>query len=333
MPPLAERLPDFRTAGTCLARAVGIHLNKHTLGTLSLIRDHVQELPPARIVNRLGKVVVFNHALDVQFLSRDQPVSVNQGTAQVVVEICSLPTNKTVGALQQHHGIPSALRAFLAPRYAPLCHSQGTLGVPVVARVGYFGSVAQRGEARQADIDTDHVRAERQRLGLNLAQEHRKPVSRLALDSERFNLALNRARNLDSDFPDLRDSQPVSAQSVPDLPKRQTVVATKGTKAWKPSFLTRLDATKESLERNIDALQGVFQCVTPHVGYVLSLGFYLRQLNGLIEVTDRFAFETPCFASLLQSRVIQLRADRKVAVKCLNLSLRWVDSVAVSLYH
>lgn len=330
MPPLAKRLSYVRTACTRLTRTVGVHLNKHTSGTFSLVRDHVHKLCPTSIENTLGKIGSC-HPLDVQILSRYQAVSVNQGSAQVVVKIRPLPLDTAISTLKQRYGISSPLRTSLTPRYAPLRHSQGALGFPVIAWVDYFRSIAQGGEVRQANVDPDHAGIERQRLRLNLAGEQRKPVANLALDGQRLNLACQWAMQFNSHLPDLRQSETIPFQSVPNVPKRQTVIALCRTKARESRLLARPNTAEEGFKRKVYPLQSIFQRSSRNTGNVRAIWLDVLQLQCLVKVGDRLPLKSPCVAPFLKRGIVKFRADRKVFIKGVSFALGRIDSILESL--
>lgn len=85
MPALAKCLSDFCPTQAGLRSASRIHSNKHTPSIFRFVRDHVQELPPASIVNRLAHSSA-SKPLNVQILSGDQSILVDQSARQLMVK-------------------------------------------------------------------------------------------------------------------------------------------------------------------------------------------------------------------------------------------------------
>lgn len=332
VPTVGQRLANFYATETGLTRTRRVYLNKHTLGAFSLIRDHVQESPPASIVNTLGKTGSCQ-SLDVQILSRDQTVGVNHGTAQIVVKIRPLSAYQSMSRLKQHYRIPSALRASLTPRYAPLRYSQGAFGFPVIAGVGYLRSVAQGGEVGQSDIDPDHVRIEWQWLGFYIAREQCKPVPALALNGERLNSSVKWSMEVNSHGSDLRYSQSVSLYYDTNLAQRKTIVPSERAKSRIPRPFTAFHTTKKPLKRLIYTPDHVFQCLSVQGRYIWARLSYIRQLINLIEATYGFAFKSPSVAPLLKRGVVKFAANRKLRTHYLNLMFGGIDPKLESLDH
>lgn len=332
MPPLAESLSDLRSACTCLTCALGIHLNKHPPSFFRFVRDEVQELPPASIVNRLSKTTSC-HAFDVQFLRCNQPVVVDELARNPMVEVGTLLADQSRRRSEQSYGLSPSLGAFLSPCNTPLGDPQGRLRLSVIARVVNGLPIAQSGERRQADIDANHVGVKGQRHGFNFTSKQGEPVSALALDCESLDCSVNRSIQLNSHVADFGQSQPVTCQRLSNLPKGNAVVSSERSETWVSRFLPSFHPAKERLECFVYAGNHVLKNSGVDVRYVATILPDFRQLINLIKSAYRLAFQLPRFASFLQSRIEQLTANSKLICERLRLSFRRVNPKPEGLNH
>lgn len=154
MPAILERLANLCATDARLRSASRVDLNKYTPGAFSLVRDHVQKLSPASIINRLCQHSR-SQAFCIQILDRYQPKIINQATANFVVEVAPLRLYVAVGALQENDRLAPSIRALLTPRQSPLGDTQRGVPVPIVSRILNGRTVAKRGEVSQPNIDPE----------------------------------------------------------------------------------------------------------------------------------------------------------------------------------
>lgn len=327
-----ERLRDFCAAQTVLRCPTRINLHEHASGALSLVREHEKKVRPSRIIDRLRQHSACE-SFDIQIFDRDQPVAVNEFPRFFVMEVAALVADVIVKPLKQKNGFAPAVRSFLAPRYTPLQSAELRLGRTEPTRVLNLCAIAQSRERSQSDINADHVRIERQWLVIALNRKQRKPSSGFAFDREGFDRPFEWSVKFYADVSDLREPQLVPGKRVTYLPKRQTVITTHRSEARITRLVSLIHATEESLESQVYTLQRVFQDERTDVRNVFPPIFDFPQLQILIEPRDRFALTLPCFTALLQRRVVQLAAHRKLIVQCLFLRLGGIDAVAICLYQ
>lgn len=332
MPAISQRLTNLCAADAGLRSARRIDLHQHASSILSFVRELCDKRRPASIVDGLAQHSA-SEPFDVQIFNRDQAKVVDQPAANAMVEVGPLFPHERVSALQERHSIASTARAFLAAADAPSGHSQGALGLPIIARVLNSRSIAQRCEVSQAHVNADHVRIEWQRFGHALASKHRKPVSAFALNRQRLNRPPQGPSHFDSDITDLRQSQFVSIQRVSNLPKRHAVVAAKRSESRVAWFLPRLHASKEAVKRTFYPLQNILKYYGAQDFHVWANGANTRHLPTLREIRNALSFQSPRVPSLLKRRVVEFTADGKVIVERLNLALCRINSVTVSPCH
>lgn len=94
-------------------------------------------------------------------------------------------------------------------------------------------------------------------------------------------------------------SQPVPAQSLTNLSKSKTVVASGRSESREPGLLPALDASKEGSECQVDTLQCVLKNADRYLRYIVTLCFDSHELAGLVVVRDRLPFPLPRFFTLL----------------------------------
>lgn len=327
MPALRQCLTYFRSASACLAGASWINFHKHAPSIFRFVREHKQKVRPPSIVDRLREHPA-RQSFDVQIFNGNQAVLINDLPRLFMVKVPALIANVVVKALKQNRSLAPAVRPFLSPLNPSLQASHLCLRGPKPTRVFYRSSIAQGGEAAQADINADHIGIERQRSGRALHYEQSKPPSSFTLHRESLNCAVKWSMQLDPNAANLRQAQPITRDGLSSLPKRHAVVAPGRSKTRVAWILRSFNAPKERLEREIDALQHVLKCREAHVRYVWPKRTDLFQLKILIEPANALALKSPSVAPLLQSSVVKLRANTQMLVEYPLLLFRWVDSIA-----
>lgn len=336
VPTVGQSLSDCRTTRASLTCAPGIDLNKHTPSIFCFVRDHVQENSPCGIVNTLSKVAS-HHPLDIKFFSGNQAVYVNECAALFMKKVCALLTDVYVYSLQRLSRFAPSLGTFLAPCYAPLCHSQRAFRLPVVARIINLSSVAQSGEVRKANIDSDHVWTKRQRIGSYLTRKDGEPAARRSLNGKRPNYSNHLPVLFYLDVSNLRDAHLAAAWSFGSVVTKRQSVVTQGRSESRVarllSVLSVLDATKERFKSSVYSLKRLLKTLGVDASNVFAYCANTWQLIYLIIKRDRLTFQLPRFTSLLESRVVQFTANCKMVIEGFDLTLRWVNSVAKGTDH
>jgi len=141
MPALAEVFRYVCAAETFLRCAVRSYFNKFSTSVFSFVAKEVEELRPSGITNTFSKVVVSDHAFDVQIFDGDQSIAVDEPTTNLVVKVRALLSDMRVRSLQKLNCFMSAIRTLLSARDFTLCSPQLRLRFSVIARAIYFSSI------------------------------------------------------------------------------------------------------------------------------------------------------------------------------------------------
>lgn len=142
-----------------------------------------------------------------------------------------------------------------------------------------------------------------------------------------------RAMKVNLHLPHFRQPQLVPGECLSNFFKGHAVVTPKGFESRVARVLSRLNTSKERLQRPIDTLKCILQDSRTNRGDVWANLANLRDLQNLIKETYRLTLQFPGITSLLKRSVIQLAAHSKVIIKRLLLTLGGIDPIAKSLNH
>lgn len=322
-----ERLADLCPTNTCLTCASRIDFREQPTSIFSFVGQHVHESRYRDVVKGFAQPSA-RKPYNIQIFDRNKSILINQLARFLVQKVAALIANVVVKTSQKQHSFATSIRSSLSTCYASLESSQFCLSGPIPVRVFDLGSVAKRSERSESDVNSDHVRIERQRIGFTLNTEQSEPATGFTLDSECLNLAIERSVELNPHVPDFREAQTVSNKCISDLAKRETVVTPSRLETWVSRPLTVFDASKEGAEGKMNALQGVFERVSIYRRHVVALSANPFQLHILIEPRDRLGLKSPSVAALLERGIVKLAANSQLVVKNLLLPFRRIDSVA-----
>ena len=144
----------MRATRACLAGSTRIHLHKLASGAFCLVREFAEEGAPACIIYRTGHHPT-RHPLDVQIFHGDNAVAVHQPTADVVVKGRALVADLAVRLGDQHASFPAPVASPLPPRQLALRAPEASKAALQLPGIVDFGSVRQRGEAVQTNVNSD----------------------------------------------------------------------------------------------------------------------------------------------------------------------------------
>lgn len=331
MPPLAECLFYPRSTGTCLTRTGWVDFYQETPGTFSLVRQLIDKTTPSRITDLLRKISPCQ-PLYVQILDRNKPEVIDQRAAQFVVKVGSLISQVNVSALQNLNGLSSALRPLLSSGHFPLGNSQLALSLFVVTGILNRGTIGERSECSNANIDAYILITFRQWFGFALDSKKREPSACLTLDREGFNRPLKGSVQANANNANLRHAKTVVSQCASYPSKGHTVIAGNGAET-RESRAAAFASFKESLERLINSGQNGFRGLRVDCGHVGAQSLDLSHLIDLIKPTNGFSRQTPRVSSFLQSRVVKFATNSKVLVKNLGLSFSRINPIAECTDH
>jgi len=147
--------------------------------------------------------------------------------------------------------------------------------------------VRERGEAFNPDINSPALfRRGRDFLLRLFNREDHIPAIGFTLDRAGLDLPLDRAREMDFDFADLRQTQFPALERKTALWICEGIISGAGTKPGKPSPSALSDSSKEAVEGRLDALQGVLNDLGMNPGKFRAILFDLGQLIRLSRVVD-----------------------------------------------
>ena len=120
---------------TLLRREARRDSHHHVTGSLSLIRENVEERAPTRVVNALREMVVTHHPADVQVFNADTTIPLGIRLGDLEVEVAPLATDLEMLAGNSAARFAAAMAAWLAAAHRTLPMRQPLLPPAPVARV------------------------------------------------------------------------------------------------------------------------------------------------------------------------------------------------------
>src|SRR5262249_44008716 len=155
------------------------------------------------------------------------------------------------------------------------------------------------------------------------------PVFTLTTNGDGLNLAVQRAVQFNLNIPHALHKQVTARQQLVTVSvrgERDAVVATARFEARKSRFLSLFQATKERFERLIETLQNVLSAVTVGQTEVTRLT-NLRELSGLVVVTDALAMPSIGLDAFLKCRVVETGRFRQLSRQGFRLRLVRIQPV------
>ena len=335
VPAILQSLRYTRSACAGLRRAFGVDLHQFTPSVRSFVREVVQELRPACIVNGLRQHSR-GETLHVQIFDGDHAVLVHQSARQLVLKVGALVAHVNMRALEQPHGLTSPGAAFLPPRHLALTAPQVGFGVPVVPGILDLRAIREHRKTVQPDIDSDFVCAHWKRRDIALHAEAHEPAARFPLDGRCLDPTFDRPVQFDLDVTrTMQTDAPVIEETASAwmLRERDAVIATGGTVARESRlFFSTFHPAKESLEPLIDTAQDILCALRIHQRQT-PVRTHGRQLLVLVVVADRFAANLPCAYALLKSGIVKGAGFPQLAVQKFHLWLRGIQTILEGQAH
>lgn len=327
-----ERLTDFCPTDTCLTCATRIDFHHQPTSILRFAGQYIYESRYRDIEHRFAQPAT-GKPFDVQIFDRNQAVSVNKFATFFVMKVATLVADVIVKSLEQQRSLSSSIGALCSARNTPLQAAEFGLCGSEPFWIFDLSSIAQRGEVVNAGVNADHIRIEGQRLDFAVNTEYGEPSVGLSLYCQSLDLAFERTVKLDPHVPNLRETQPISRDSVSDLSQCDAVITLCGSKARVSRLLAILHPTEKGTERKLDSFKHVLKGLRVYSGHVFAVRSNLFQLQILIEPGDGLAPHLPSIAPFLKRCVVKLATDGKLLAQNLFLSLCGIETVAISLNH
>jgi hypothetical protein len=317
---------------TCAAR-----VNFYQLSTslFRFVRKFCDEGRPSGIRYRLRQHPA-SKTFDVQIFYSYQTVLINESARQFMMKVCALVSNVNVNTREKLHGLMTAMRAFLSPRYLAACAPQLRLRFSVVVRIFNLRSVTQSGKRGESYIYADTFRAWLQRRGFAFNAKANVPSPTLTLDRNRLYLSFDGAMQFDlnkSDALQPEFARVKQAASVAIFRICKAVVSLERFKAREAATPTCFRSSKEVFKRTVCAPQRILSnAIINNRGVTGSANLF--KLRDLRIMRDGFSVKTPCVAPLLECGVIQAASFAKLAVQKVNLRASRIEPVFESFaYH
>ena len=115
--------------------------------------DKGNELVPTSIGNGFGKVVISQHAVNVETFKGNRPKGIDNGSAQFVVKVFALIDDLLMNGSDNQLGFPPAITALDLAGKSPLSDLQAPFGGVEVLGLVNFLTVAERGKSGQAQVN------------------------------------------------------------------------------------------------------------------------------------------------------------------------------------
>lgn len=316
-----------------LGGAARVDLDKLATGTFSLVANHLDELPPRGVVNFFGQHAA-RKTLDVQVFDSDATEAIDELPALFVQEVSAGISDVCLMLRDGSLALAADLRAALASGKCALERSQ-LAGVALGdARTVDGLAVAQRGEARQPEVETDAVGA-RPLDGSNLDVEDCVPLTGVAGEDHRLRLArqvampanLDLTRNADEgQLAVLADRHAVANTEV------GCVIAVASPEAREARLVATLDPAEERLEGLVELPHHLLLCGCGPAPNVRQVAADDRQAGDLIVGADRDALLVGADA-VFEGGVVELTEVAQHLAQERSLRPVRFDAVAVAQQH
>lgn len=203
-------------------------------------------------------------------------------------------------------GLAATIATLLLAFQATLGLCESSLGSPEPARVLDLFPRGEGCEGFQTHVDTDLSGCRGVGSGGNLiAREHGKPLARLALESDRFDRALDGAMKSDTEISDILDANlPVEEpNSARVLRECDGVEAVPSLEARVARGLSSPQAPEETIERALESVEDILSDLGGKSAEFLELGSCISKLGRLSVEIDG---DLPCLPgiSTLFKRVV-----------------------------
>ena len=308
---LRQRHLMTMTATRAGLRCIGcFHLFDLPASFFRFVSCDQNEIPPACIRNTFRKVMVFDHALDVQLLELDPGKVSDQTAGDFKVKVLALASNFLMLFRQQLDCFLASMASKFSTRNLPPGRLKLLFAGSQEFRVLNLFARRERCEALNPDIDADRFsRRMLDSFGLILTSEANVPAVRLARDRTGFNFAFDWTRQPQANRADLREKELVAFNSKTTLWIREGIEPVLALESRVAGGLTRFDATKESVKGLVGATKDVLKDLRENLFQVRTVLLDFGKLNRLRMIVDRDAIHCVGVPSFLDGSVVQFAAN------------------------
>lgn len=274
--------------------------------------EYREESSPTSVRNAFGKMMILDHAFDIQFFSRDVVKLSDEFETRFVRQVQPLTLNFQVLFGQQARGLTAVVAAALLPTHVSLRGLQPFFSLAQMLRVRNLLACRERGEVLNANVHAD-TRARLWDVAALVTFNAKAdiPAVNLALECDRLNRAFNGAREAQVTTTDFRERQLVAREFPAALRKGERIITILVSEARIAGFLSGFDSAEETVKGFLHALQCVLQDLTVNRCDIGTLLLDFRQLVGLVVVVERDARHLVSVSPLLQRSVVEFAADGK----------------------
>jgi hypothetical protein len=323
------------TGGTALRRATWVNLNTHRTGSFRLVLCVADQLIPRCISNALCQTVVLDHPVDTQVLKNNNAELGHKAATQFMREVLAPIRNAFVDTPHNPLVILAFRRAFGFFCHTTLRPCKRLFVAAKEARIGDLFARGERGEVRQAHIDTDSRTTMLNGVWLpKIARHNEIPVISATREGQGFDRAFDGAVQHDSDVADVVEVHSIAGhlRAVANH-KINGIEAISALEAWVACRFSTLDTAEKRLKGFVQAAQGLL--ATGEVGLSkVEVGDAINlQLCRLIAVAHAALVLFPCVFAFGKRTIVQM----PMCIKHLNhrprLLARWVQAVAERYTH
>ena len=326
---------DTTATGANLTGVVGINCYYLRTSILNFVRQKFKQLCPSSIRDAFGKVVILDHACDIQIFNCNNAESVGKLARHLVRQIKPLVGDVTVNSGNVARGLPSPVAATLASASYTLRPRQVDTGLAKELWCLNRLAVAQSDQVgihAQVSANSRACMRYRFRFGeFNLKGGIPFTVTP-SDDNNTFDPSFrwDRAVHFDLDQADILNPQPSVLETnaiVKGIAHRAPAVAP--LESGIACFLSGFDTAKESAKGFIETTQGLLDRRKVEPSSILIKLAQFFELRGLIGIINRNPAMFPSTLSLLQGGVIKLSVNLKNAVQRFGLGLIRIKAVLV----
>ena len=316
---VGESLSHGRAADACLTGAARVYLDQSAPSIFSFVRNLTDKSSPTGIVNRLGKQAAC-HAFEVQIFDNNRSEILYQPERETMLELVPLIPDSSVNLLEQYNCFAAAIRAFLAPCNLALCASKARFSLSIPSWIRYRWTIRERSEVFEPQVNSNRGVERGQWLGFAFNREADVPFA--AFDGHSFNLARNRAMQLDCNFSNTLNAKNISCEfdAVAVTRKSDAIETASRFESRIARFITALHSVKESLASFVHAPKNILAAAKVCQTQATRCADFF-QLNRLRVVVDRNSL-FPRIATFLQRCIVQAAGFSQLSVESIRLGAR-----------
>lgn len=317
MPAHGQVFFDCRAANAGLACAVWIYFLQLSTSVFSFVFEFLKKGTPSGIVNFFCKNA-FRHSENVKFFNRNQVIFFDQMRRNFVSKITSLILNLLVNFAKLIDCFSSLIRAFPSARNFSLSDSQSFLRVFKILEIVNLCAVRKSCKRFDSNVNSDLFARFRQNLFFIFDGENYKPARNFTFDCAGFDLSNHRLRQMYLDRSDFGKLKFVACQSESALRKTERIKEVFAFESWKASFQAFFHSAEKGFESFVQSFQNVLQNLAVNRFKVISNGFNLSELIGLLDIRNADAIQFPRITAFLQTCVVKFAAKVERLLKSLN---------------